>query len=72
MNAAAPSWLADFLPKLRCPVTHEPLRLATAEECGRLGSGNIDECALVNQSGTHCYPVINGIPHLLPAGKAEG
>ncbi len=57
-------WLDTFLPKLRCPNTHEPLRLAGAEERQRFGV--VSEVALVNQSGTHFYPVEAGIPQLLP------
>ena len=26
-------WLEDFLPLMRCPDTHQPLRRATEEEC---------------------------------------
>jgi len=57
-------WLTLFLPKLRCPNTHEALRVATADEAQRFGAA--EGPALVNQSGTHLYPVIAGIPHLLP------
>ncbi len=58
-------WLHDFLDKLRCPNTREPLRLATIEERQRFGF-DAGAPALINQSGTHLYPVIDGIPHLLP------
>ena len=58
-------WLHDFLDKLRCPNTRESLRLATADEKARLGAA-AGAPALINQSGTHLYPVIDGIPHLLP------
>ena len=27
------AWLEEFLPLMRCPDTHQPLRRATAEEC---------------------------------------
>lgn len=47
-------WITEFLPKLRCPHTHEALRLVD------------DGTAVVNASGTHRYPVVQGIPHLLP------
>lgn len=57
------SWLNTFMDRLRCPNTQEPLRLATDEEC-RLRSVAVP--ALANQSGTHVYPVAEGIPHLLP------
>ena len=59
------AWLNDFLVKLRCPSTHEPLRVATPEEKQPFGAAP-DTPALINQSGTHLYPVIDGIPHLLP------
>jgi uncharacterized protein YbaR (Trm112 family) len=57
-------WLETFLPKLRCPNTHEPLRVASVEERQRFGV--VAEAALVNQSGTHLYLVEKGIPQLLP------
>jgi len=47
-------WITEFLPKLRCPHTHEALRVVE------------DGTAVVNTSGTHRYPVVQGIPHLLP------
>lgn len=47
-------WITEFLPKLRCPHTHEALRVVD------------DGAALENASGTHRYPVVQGIPHLLP------
>lgn len=61
-------WLETFLPKLRCPNTHEPLRLAGEEERQRFGVAA--EAALVNQSGTHWYPVEADIPQLLPGSAA--
>ncbi len=47
-------WLADFLPKLRCPRTLEPL------------SRSDDGLSLINASRSFAYPIIDGIPHLLP------
>ena len=58
-------WLTPFLAKLRCPNTHEALRLATAEDKARFGAA-ADAPGLVNTGGTHLYPVVAGIPHLLP------
>jgi uncharacterized protein YbaR (Trm112 family) len=58
-------WLKPFLPKLRCPNTHEALRLASEDEKLRFGAA-AEAPALVNGSGTHLYPVVAGIPHLLP------
>ena len=58
-------WLDTFLPKLCCPHTREPLRLATEEE--RRRAGLVDApAALINQSATHLYPIVEDIPHLLP------
>ena len=65
------AWLTPFLPKLRCPNTHEALRPATEEERQRFGAAS-DTPALVNQSATHLYPVIAGIPHLLPTSALVG
>ena len=58
-------WLADFLPLLRCPNTHEPLRPATESEVARAGLP-VGHPALANASGTLVYPVIDNMPHLLP------
>ncbi|MDB6137477.1 MAG: hypothetical protein JWO94_549 [Verrucomicrobiaceae bacterium] len=58
-------WLAPFLSKLRCPNTHEALRLASPEEKLRFGAAG-ELPALINAGGTHLYPVVQGIPHLLP------
>jgi len=64
------AWLSDFLVKLRCPGTHEPLRVATPEEKQPFGTAAATP-ALINQSGTHLYPVIDGIPHLLPGSAVR-
>jgi len=58
-------WLEPFLVKLRCPNTHEALRVASADEKARFGAA-VELPALVNAGGTHLYPVVAGIPHLLP------
>ena len=55
-------WLNDFLPLLRCPDTHQPLRRATAEECA---ANNVD-AALATADGTRVFVIDNGIPILLP------
>lgn len=55
-------WLNDFLPLMRCPDTHQPLRRATAEEC----AANQVEAALATEDGTRVFVIDNGIPILLP------
>jgi uncharacterized protein YbaR (Trm112 family) len=59
------SWLDSFLPLLRCPVSKQPLRLASAEE-KRAASLRESEPALASEDGVHVYPVSDGIPILLP------
>lgn len=55
-----------FLPKLRCPVTGQALRMANMQD--RLHhSLPADAVALVTVDGVRVYPVVDGIPHLLPA-----
>lgn len=58
-------WLEDFLPLMRCPDTHQPLRRATAEECQQHGL----QAALATQDGTRLFVIDNGIPILLPQGS---
>ena len=55
-------WLNDFLPLLRCPDTHQPLRRATPEEC----AANKVDAALATEDGTRIFVIDNGIPILLP------
>jgi len=71
---------ADFLRLLVCPQSHEPLRMASEEELGRVNRsiragtarnragdtvvGEIEE-GLVAESGGFVYPVSEGIPNLL-------
>ena len=59
------TWLDTFLPKLRCPHTAQLLRHATSDDKMRAGLP-IEAPALASQDGTHVYPVVTGIPHLLP------
>lgn len=59
------SWLDTFLPRLRCPHSGEALRHATDDDKNRAGMA-IDRPALASESGSHVYPIIEGIPHLLP------
>jgi uncharacterized protein YbaR (Trm112 family) len=60
-----PSWLEDFLPLMRCPDTHQPLRRATAEECAKHGA----QSALVTEDGSRVFIIDDGIPILLPMDK---
>lgn len=55
-------WLEDFLPLMRCPDTHQPLRRATAEEC----AAHHVENALATADGTRVFVIDAGIPILLP------
>lgn len=55
-------WLDDFLPLLRCPDTHQPLRRATPEEC----AAHKVDAALATADGTRIFVIDNGIPILLP------
>jgi uncharacterized protein YbaR (Trm112 family) len=59
------TWLDTFLPRLRCPHSGEALRLATEDDKKRAGLAT-EQPALVCQSGVYVYPIIEGIPHLLP------
>lgn len=56
------SWLDDFLPLMRCPDTHQPLRHATPDECVKLGVS----AALTTEDGSQQFTIDDGIPILLP------
>ncbi len=56
------SWLDDFLPLMRCPDTHQPLRHATQEECVKWGVS----AALTTEDGSQQFTIDDGIPILLP------
>jgi uncharacterized protein YbaR (Trm112 family) len=58
-------WINDFLPTLRCPDTHQPLRWATPEDLERHASPP-DTQALAREDGTRLFPIDAGIPILLP------
>lgn len=59
------TWLQIFLPKLRCPHTQEALREASVSEKVQAGLP-ADKVALASEHGAYVYPVVEGIPHLLP------
>jgi uncharacterized protein YbaR (Trm112 family) len=55
-------WLEDFLPLMRCPDTHQPLRRATAAEC----AAHQVAAALATVDGSRVFVIEAGIPILLP------
>jgi uncharacterized protein YbaR (Trm112 family) len=59
------TWLDTFLPRLRCPHSGEALRLASDDDKKRAGLA-IEKPALISENGVYVYPIIEGIPHLLP------
>lgn len=64
-------WIETFLPKFRCPDTHQSLRWATPEECARAGIPPATKAALARQDGTRVFPIDDGIPLLLPHPTAQ-
>ena len=50
---------------LRCPITGQQLHIATPDELRAL-SGHDAQGFLVREDGTGAYPVVGGIPALLP------
>jgi uncharacterized protein YbaR (Trm112 family) len=50
---------------LRCPITGQQLHIATPDELTAL-SGHDAHGFLVREDGTGAYPVVGGIPSLLP------
>ena len=57
--------LAGLTDLLRCPLTGQKLRIARPEEVRALSNENTDGF-LVREDKTAAYPVVNGIPSLLP------
>jgi uncharacterized protein YbaR (Trm112 family) len=64
-------WIESFLPKFRCPDTHQSLRWATPEECARAGIPPASKAALCRQDGSRLFPIDDGIPLLLPLLTAQ-
>jgi uncharacterized protein YbaR (Trm112 family) len=56
----------DVIALLRCPVTRQPLRLATEEEKTARGIP-LDEAALVTEDGQRVYRTEMGLPILVSA-----
>ncbi|MCA1964772.1 MAG: hypothetical protein LDL31_12580 [Prosthecobacter sp.] len=61
-------WLQHFLPLMRCPDTHQPLRVATPEDLQRHGLP-AGTNALCRQDGSRIFLIDDGIPILLPEGS---
>ena len=57
--------LAELTDLLRCPLTGQKLRIASPEEVRSISNENADGF-LVREDKTAAYPVVNGIPSLLP------
>lgn len=53
----------EVLALLCCPVTRQPLRLATPAELARLRPS--PAAALVREDGQIAYPILDGIPILI-------
>mgnify|MGYP000355403850 CR=1 FL=1 len=58
-------WINDFLPSMRCPDTHQPLRWATAKDLLKHGYP-AEAKALSREDGSRLFPIDAGIPILLP------
>ena len=66
----------QLLALLRCPETMQTVRMASAEELGKINeaqrrvasatSASEFAQALVREDGAVAYPVINGVPVMLP------
>ncbi|MEQ1839652.1 MAG: Trm112 family protein [Verrucomicrobiales bacterium] len=59
----------EILALLVCPVTGQPLHLATQEELATWHAAETFEGALISSDGSHAYPIREGFP-VLVAGEA--
>ena len=51
---------------VRCPLSGQPLRLASVEETQSFPALKAGQVAVIRQDGRVIYPVENGIPLLIP------
>lgn len=57
----------DLIPSLRCPETHQPLKLdSRAEAPAEVRSGS-----LISADGARIYPIIDGVAELIPHGQLD-
>ncbi len=61
----------EILALLVCPVSGQPLHLATQEELATWTAADPFEGALISSDGSHSYPIRQGFP-VLVAGEALG
>ncbi|MEA3209335.1 MAG: hypothetical protein QOE70_2392 [Chthoniobacter sp.] len=54
----------ELLAILRCPLTRQPLYLASPEQLAHLST--VLAAALIREDGRVVYPIRDGIPMLLP------
>lgn len=61
---SVPTLSPELISLLRCPLTRQTLRLASAEECAAADPAL--EGALIREDGQIFYPIAQGIPLLVP------